>query len=225
MTTKRLLTNSVHSKIIHADATYKIVIQRYPVLNFGTTDQDNVQHFHLMGMMLSKYERTADYAFAFKALRDGVKRIIGTEFKPNLLMSDAAPAIGNAFKSTFGNDVTVLMCFTHVLINVDRKAVKRKENEIEIKSDLRKLRLAPDQAQFDIGCKLFLGKWSIREKVFADYFEKTWILKNQNWYNGVHYRVPTTNNAMEGFHSNLKMHQTYYRQKGVAEFKVCFHYY
>lgn len=159
-TTKRLLMNSAHSEIMHADATYKIVIQRYPILNFGTTDKDNVQHFHLMGMMLSQYERTADYEFAFKASRDGVKRIIGTECKPHLLMSDAAPAIGNAFKSTFGDDVAVLMCFTHVLMNVDRKSFVHKDSKVEVKADIRNLRLAPNKTEIDIGCKLFLEKWS-----------------------------------------------------------------
>lgn len=224
-TTKRLLANSARSIILHADTTYKIVIQRYPILNFGTTDKDNTQHFHLMAMMISKYERTDDFAFAFKALKDGVLRITGVEFKPTVLMSDAAAAIGNAFKSTFGNEVTVMMCFTHVMAAVDRKAMVNKDNKALIKADVRKLRLAPSKVQFEIGCGLFLEKWSEREKSFTEVFEQQWIAKNYNWFNGAHYRVPTTNNALEGFHSNLKMHQTYYRQKGLAEFKVLFHFY
>lgn len=220
VTTKRLLMNSAQSKIIHADATYKIVIQRFPVLNFGTTDQDNTQHFHLMAMMVSNYERKADYAFAFKALRNGVKSVTDNLFNPSVVMADAAAAIGNAFKLTFGNNVTVLMCFTHVIAAVDRKAMVHKDSKALIKSDIRKLRFAPNKPAFDTACSLFIEKWTSRETVFIQYFKKTWINRNSNWFSGAHYRVPTTNNALEGYHSGLKMHQTYWRQKGIAEFKA-----
>lgn len=220
VTTKRLLINSAKSKILHADATYKIVVQRFPILNFGTTDQDNSQHFHLMAMMMSKYERRADYAFAFKSLEEGVKRVANEVFSPTVLMADAAPAIGNAFKATFGKDVTILMCFTHVISAVDRRPMTHKDSKAAIKADLRKLRYAPSTEAFETACNLFKEKWSTREPAFVDYFAQTWIERNCNWYSGAHYRVPTTNNAMEGYHSGLKMHQTYWRQKGIAEFKV-----
>lgn len=220
VTTKRLLVNSAGSKIIHADGTYKIIIQRFPILNFGTTDQDNIQHFHLMAMMVSKHECCDDYAFGFKALRDGVRTITGKSFNPRVVMADAAPAIGNAFKLVFGENVTVLTCFTHMISAVDRKAMVHKDSKALIKSDLRKLRFAPNKIAFDTACNLFVEKWSTRESVFIEYFQKTWIDRNSNWFSGAHFRVPTTNNGLEGYHSGLKMHQTYWRQKGIAEFKA-----
>lgn len=171
VTTKRLLMNSADSKIVHADATYKIIIQRFPVLNFGTTDNDNTQHFHLLAMMVSKYERTDDFAFAFNALGVGVHRVTGKVFEPTVVMADAAPAIGNGFKMAFGENVTLLMCFTHVMAAVDRKPMVHKESKSLIKTDLRKLRITPNKSSFDTGCSLFLQKLSQREAAFSDYFK------------------------------------------------------
>lgn len=68
VSTKRLLVNSSQSKIIHADGTYKLNIQKYPVLVFGTTDLDSTQHFHLLALMLCKTEATDDFEFGFKAV-------------------------------------------------------------------------------------------------------------------------------------------------------------
>lgn len=221
VTTKRLLMNSAQSKIVHSDATYKVVVQRFPVLNFGTTDQGDKQHFHLMGMMVSKYERTADYAFGFKALRDGVKKVTEKEFEPKVLMADAAAAIGNAFKKTFGNDTTIMMCFTHVISAVDRKRMGDQDNKAMIKADLRKLRFAPTKYAFDAACNLFIEKWSVHEPEFTEYFQKVWLDRNSNWFSGAHYRVPTTNNAMEGYHKHLKAYQLYWRQNGIGVFKAC----
>lgn len=220
VTTKRLLANSSNSDIVHADATHKVVIQRYPILNFGTTDKDNVQHFHLLGIMVSKHECTADYEFAFKAIRDGILRVTGKPFKPTVLMADAAAQIGNGFKAVYGDDVKILMCYAHVMMAVDRKKFANKDNKNRVKDDLRQLRFAHNTQTFNIGCELFLKKWKTHEPEFTKYFEKYWIKRNQNWYRGAYYRVPATNNAVESFNANLKAHQTFWQKKGLAEFKV-----
>lgn len=93
VTTKRLLQNAAKSQIIHADATYKMIVQKYPVLVFGTSDLDNEQHFHLYGIMVSKFERSDDFAFGFNAIKDGIQSVANILFEPKYLMADAAGAI------------------------------------------------------------------------------------------------------------------------------------
>lgn len=96
---------------------------------------------------------------------------------------------------------------------VDRRAIKDANNKPHIKADLANLSLAPNQKSFEIGCDLFLKKW-------FSYFRSFWINRCENWYAGAGKRTPNDNNLLEGFNGNMKIHQTYYQRKGLAEFKV-----
>lgn len=112
VSTKRLLANSSQSKIIHADGTYKLNIQKYPVLVFGTTDLDSTQHFHLLALMLCKTEATDDFEFGFKAIQNAMEKINKTKFEPDVLMADAAHAIHNGCKKVFAKTLSLecVMC-------------------------------------------------------------------------------------------------------------------
>lgn len=152
VTTKRLLKNSMHSKIVHADATYKITVEKFPVIVFGTTDQDTIQHFHLIGIVVSKFEKTADFEFGFNSIKKGIAEIANENFKPTALMCDAAPAISNAFNKVFKEyATTTLMCFAHVKAAVDRKAYNKSEHKTQIKHDLSSLKLSYNKEVFDVG--------------------------------------------------------------------------
>ena len=72
ISTKRLLTTASTSINIHADATYKLVWQGFPVLIVGTTDLDC--HFHPFGMAVCANEETQDFKFVFQSLIDGAKQ-------------------------------------------------------------------------------------------------------------------------------------------------------
>lgn len=221
VTTKRLLLNSANSKIVHADATQKMIIQRYPVLVFGTTDLDTTQHFHLLGIMVSKYERTDDFKFGFDAINAGIMQVANVKFDPNFLMADAAGSIHAAAKLSYGDDIKVLMCFPHVKRNIGKQKLQEsKVHMSEIKQDISKMKLAYNIDVFNRLAVQFLNKWGNLEDQFADYFEKTWIKRNSNWFNGAAVRTPSSNNALESFNGQLKIHHTFYQQKGLAEFKV-----
>ncbi|CAF2025799.1 unnamed protein product [Rotaria magnacalcarata] len=56
ITTKRLLQIAARSKKTHADATYKLVWQGFPILIAGTTDLD--RHFHSFVMTVCSNEKT-----------------------------------------------------------------------------------------------------------------------------------------------------------------------
>lgn len=93
VSTKRLLANSAGSTIVHADGTYKLNIQRWPVLVFGTSDMDSTQHFHLIALMLCKTETEDDFAFGFDSIKKAMNTVHNRSFEPKRLMADAAEAI------------------------------------------------------------------------------------------------------------------------------------
>lgn len=140
-------------------------------------------------------------------------------FNPNVVMADAAAAISNGFKSVFPEESVILMCFAHVIRAIDRRKLANPVNKKDIKNDLRTLKTSYDKKSFDKGCILFLDKWRDAEPDFVAYFKNYWIKRNQNWYNGAHLLTPSTNNGLEGFNGNLKIHDTFYKRRGLSEFK------
>lgn len=219
-TTKRFLLNSAKSKNICADSTKKLVVQKYPVLVFGATDFDSTQHFHLLAVMVSKYETAADFEFGFKAIRDGMQRILNQEFNVKILMRDAAFAIHNGFVSVFGEDSKSLMCYVHVARAIDRRPMGRSINKDAIKKDIGHLRLAYDEKMFRVGCELFAAKWQSNEPDFVQYFDDTWVKHNSLWYNGACDRMVKTNNGLECWNGNLKKYHSHWKITGLNKFKV-----
>jgi len=73
ISTRRLLTTSSTSTKIHADATYKLVWQGFPILIVGTTDAD--RHFHPFGLAICTNEEKQDFKFLFQSLVNGVEKI------------------------------------------------------------------------------------------------------------------------------------------------------
>lgn len=43
--------------------------------------------------MVSTCEKTADYYFAFETIKTSMSNVLDTQYEPETLMSDAAPAI------------------------------------------------------------------------------------------------------------------------------------
>jgi hypothetical protein len=68
-------------KKIHADATYKLLWQGFPVLIVGTTDLD--RHFHSFGMAVCSNETTQDFRFVFRGLQEGVQKLNLEEINPD----------------------------------------------------------------------------------------------------------------------------------------------
>jgi hypothetical protein len=73
VTTKRLMKMASKSTKIHADATYKLIWQGFPVLIVGTTDLD--RHFHPFGIAVCSNEKTQDFLFVFRALQEVTKKL------------------------------------------------------------------------------------------------------------------------------------------------------
>ena len=94
-TTKRLLGFIKYNKLILSDATYKIIVEGYPVLTVGTTDY--CRTFHPFGYAIVCSETHEDFSFYFLAIKNAAKNAFNYEYEPNRLCADNAEAIHNGF--------------------------------------------------------------------------------------------------------------------------------
>lgn len=107
-----------------------------------------------------------------------------TDFCPSLLISDATPAIRNAFYASFDSAIENVICCVHLYRNVRKvdKYKDKKQNKQLIRNDIYVVQSSPSQASF--------------EPDFCDYFKRTWLQEStQNWYTGYSPFVPAQNNA------------------------------
>lgn len=217
LSTKRLLNNAIGAKNIHADSTYKLNWQGYPVEVFGTTDIQ--KKFHLIAMGFSTNERQNDFKFFFKGIKENVSKIFGQEVNFEILISDAAAAIKNGFKDIFPTLDKTITCYFHVINNVKTKPFLSEDNKRNILDDIHKLHLCPSDAIFNIASNLFIQKWINIERDFIEYFKKQWLADtNKYWYEGSRLITPKTNNALESTNGKIKAH--FHREmKNFAQFK------
>lgn len=182
--------------IIHADTTYKLTWQGFPVLLVGTTDRN--KKFHLLGITVCSEEQTNDFNFMFQSLKESVKKIYNFDIRPKILIANASDSIRNGFQNTFGKDAVVRMCWTHMRRTVQKKlqTLTQKENINKILTDINAIQISENEQVFLIAYKHFVKKWA-HESEFLKYFQEEWFEKNQNWYEGVSPGTPSTNNALE----------------------------
>lgn len=207
-TTQRLLRNGLNAKVIQADSTYKIVYEGCPIQLFGTSDLNN--KFHLIAIGFSSNENEETYQLGFEGIRDGMLDNLHEEAKFNVLVSDAAMAIKNAFNSVFPHANKTVTCWFHVKKNIRSKI---ENNRDEILGDIDKLQLCENEKLFDRACVLFTKKWRGVEKNFIDYFERQWLSPNNKfWFEGAEKDTPKTNNGIESTNGRLKS-DFFFREK------------
>lgn len=88
VTARRLLQNCAKSNYLHADSTYKITVEKLPLIVIGCIDMK--QTFHLIGFTITSNETADSFAHSFNAVRYGMHKLFDIDFKPSTLMSDAA---------------------------------------------------------------------------------------------------------------------------------------
>ena len=205
VSSKTLLKNALRVKHLHADATYKLVWQGFPVIVLGSTDMD--RSFHCFGISVCSGETTSDYKFCFESLRHGIKVILSENFLPKTLVADGAPAIKNAFRNVFGDDCLVVMCWFHVRKNIQKmlnQLIINEEKKAEILSDIEFMQLSKSNEEFNTASLLFKKKWEGYNQNFIQYFENEWLKENRFWYEGAKGLIPSTNNALESFNRVIK---------------------
>lgn len=211
--TKRLLRNGINATVLHADSTYKLNWEGYPVLVFGTTDRNKA--FHPIVIAFSSNETAADYKFCIETIVESLQKIFNKNSMFQTLVSDAAPAIKNGFSDVFPNQ-DLIQCYFHVSMNIKKtEKIKKVDNRTSILRDLSQLQLSPSQDMFTVGAGLFLAKWQKKEPEFTAYFKKQWLSKkNANWFEGAKKFCPKTNNALESFNAKIK-NDFYFREKST----------
>lgn len=204
LSTKRLLQNAVNQINVCADGTYKIVWQNFPMIIVGFVDRQN--HFHVIAVCLVSNERTSEYRFVFTTIKKAIEKHTNTVFEPDVLISDAAPAIRNGFYETFESASQNVICYVHVLRNLRKAPLKNKDNRNAIISDVKVLHKSSSKREFENASRLFIMKWQKNgESAFCDYFQSQWLQEDtQNWYCGYSPYVPAHNNCQEGFNNHVK---------------------
>lgn len=219
VSTIRLLRMASQANVLHADATYKITTEKLPLVVVGCSDANG--QFHLIGEMTSSHETGDAYKCACNAVIEGIAMVTGTVFKPEYLVADADDAIHNGFRGALGGELTIIMCYSHMLGNVQRKYKFNNEmNRNKFMNDLRALHLSADTATFEIGVALLKIKWENVEKEMYATFERSFVRKNFNWFTGAGNRVPKTNNLIEPFNGLLKQSQTLHQRKPLKQFLI-----
>lgn len=145
VTSKRLLKNAVAAKWFCADATYKVNWNGFPALVVGTTDRD--RKFHLIGISVCSGETEKDFEFTFQSVKNSALAAHLINIQPQSLVCDAAPAhaIQNGFKTVFGAEMIILMCWAHMRKNVQKRIASSqmsKENQLEFLKDIDRLQVS-----------------------------------------------------------------------------------
>ncbi|CAF3873774.1 unnamed protein product [Rotaria sp. Silwood1] len=219
LSSKRLLQIASISTKLHADATYKLNWQGFPVLVVGTSDCD--RKFHPFGLAVCTDEKEPEFEFIFKSISDGVNRITGSAFTPEVLIADGSGAIRNAFQKFFNRDKMV-MCWSHMRRNVEKKLKSLKidsKKTKEILDDIETLQLCESETVFRNVSSLFLKQWNKTEKEFTEYFENEWLTVLDSWYEGYNGAfTPSTNNQLEATNKVIKDEHTFRERHTLSRF-------
>ncbi|KAL8581045.1 hypothetical protein ACOMHN_012696 [Nucella lapillus] len=207
ISTPRLLRLGAKTTNVHADATYKLIWQGYPVLILGFSDAD--RKMHPVGIAVTMKETHADFKFLFSSIAHGVDLVTSGEsvFAPTHLVSDAATAIKNGFTAAFGHPPEkTIMCLAHVVMNMDKQLIriKDKKTAAALREDITQLQLCPDEDAFYQATTLFLSKWESSNQAFLEYFRGSCIDQNNTWYEGYAPGCPSTNNGLEAVNQTIK---------------------
>lgn len=184
------------------DSTYKLNWNGFPLTILGTVDRN--KKFHPIAFACTTNETADDYAFVFNAVKVKIRQFFEVDFEPTTLISDAANAIQNAFYRIFPLATVDIMCFAHVIRNVDKRPFKSQNNKKLIKADITLLQQAPDRKVFALMSQLFCEKWRPVETEFITYFESQWLGEHCNWFEGAATYTPSTNNAQEAVNGVIK---------------------
>ena len=223
VTTKRLLKLTGNAEVVCADGTYKLNWNSYPLIVVGTADKERKNH--PFGIGVSAKETMEDFAFMFQAIKMGAQEFHSIDFQPAYLMSDAAHAIGNGARATWPS-IAIGMCWAHVATNLKKKLaiVGDKILAAKIKSDIYFLQTAVNEPEFNRLKGLLIQKWRNKSEgvdLFLDYFQREWLDKNCNWFEGFQESGISANNGLESNNRWIKEDFTFRERLPMNQFLPC----
>jgi hypothetical protein len=119
-TTKALIRQMARGEtfVFHMDATFKTNTCDYPLLVIGMSDAS--RQFHPIAFFLSSQRTKEQYEYALESVKKVYRLVVGRELHVRYFMGDAEDAQRNAVVRCFGGDISILMCYFHVLYNVKK---------------------------------------------------------------------------------------------------------
>ena len=183
------------------------------MLVVGTTDK--ARQFHPFGIGVTSSETHVDFQFIFHSIAKVVLLLSNQDYKPEVLMADAASSITNGFCDAYGynqmaNNFVRIMCWAHVNINLDKKvkAVNDANFRKLLMQDICNIQLADNSEIFMKAVELFKTKWAAKNNITVDnfvfYFIHQWVDKNSNWFEGAYEGIPSHDNGIESTNRNIK---------------------
>jgi hypothetical protein len=147
-------------------------------------------------------------------------KLFEIEFNPDFLMQDACQASFNAAKTHF-KDVTILMCYFHVLQNAKKKwtGLNAKLQD-KIKFDIHFLHMTRDSKSFKSLFEKFLKKYEKVAGKFCEYFKTQWTetcFRRWKVFNSPP-GYAATNSPIEGFNNKIKKIYTKRKRLSVYAF-------
>jgi hypothetical protein len=201
------------SDLVQSDATYKLNWNGFPVIIIGTSDSNH--KFHPFAIAVCTREAAADFTFLFRAVH-----AYNIKWHPTIFLADASDAITAGFVEVFGEPKLRLMCFFHVVKNIEKyfKSITKGGHNSELRGDLSALQSAKNSATFRKASDLLLQKWETVNSEFVEYFQKEWLLKYSLWYKGAAPGYPSTNNGVEATNAVIKRHHTLCERAPIGQF-------
>ena len=213
LTSKKLLSMATNDEaIFHIDCTYKIVVNRFPVLIFGRSDCAG--QFFPMVVCVMSHETIEDFTRFYQTLKSIIFELFQLDFKPMFIMQDAQDSCWVAGKAVFPS-AKLLTCYFHVLKNIKTRIIelrKKKlfsdEQEIAVIKSIQKLHYTTSQAIFEIELFHMLEFWKSIGVVqeFSVYFLSEWC--GERWNTWKIFDTPmgfaSTNNPVESQNKQFK---------------------
>jgi hypothetical protein len=210
-TTKYLLRKGAHFgrinnfALLHIDATFKLSKLGYPVITCGYSDA--LRSYHLLCVVVVSRRTSYEYRSTLEALQHVTLQVVRTPLVVSAIMGDAEKAQLNAITEEFP-DAMPLMCYFHVLYNVDKKtkAFSRIQRKT-VYEWIYKMHFARDDADLSRIKEQALRSWR-KEKLydFLIYFESTWLESDYSRWQAYHSPIgyATTNNPCETYNRTMK---------------------
>lgn len=134
--------------MMHADATFKLVVTEYPLLVAGVSDRSG--SFHLVAFALTSHRREAQWTLFFNDIKETYTAIFGSPPNVHFIMGDADRAQQNASNEVFPAAES-LMCFFHVVKNCkDKLAGYSRDIYLKIMQDISIIHyLCPQERQIE----------------------------------------------------------------------------
>ena len=148
------------------------------------------------------------------------------EYRPNILIADAAQAITNGFMKAFEyeseDEFIRVMCWAHVERNCEDKSNYIEVNtRDEIIQDIKDMQAMPSTSSFNKALELFFEKWKdiIDVSKFIEHFKTEWIEKNKGWYEGfTDGHIPSTDNGLEAENRVVKDNHTLRERMPIPQY-------